>query len=75
MEAAIEPGAGVVKGDCFEGSKRRGVGLVPCLPKGLVVCVGMKEDGQLANVMDDPVPKKEITQDVKREIAKVVDGT
>jgi hypothetical protein len=34
----------------------------------------MKEDGQFANVMDDPVPKKEIAQDVKREISKVVDG-
>lgn len=74
METAIEPGAGVVKGDRLEGSQRRRVGLVPDLPEGLVSCVGMKEDGQLANVMDDPVPKKKIAQDVKREISKVVDG-
>jgi hypothetical protein len=75
VETAIEPGAGVVKCDCLEGSKRGRVSVVPYLPKGLVVCAGVKEDGQLVNVMDDPVPKKEIAQDVKREIAKVVGGT
>lgn len=74
MEMAIEPGSSIVKDDCLNGSQRRRVGLAPGLPKALVVCAGMKEEGQLANVMNDPISKKEIAQDVKREVGEVVDG-
>jgi hypothetical protein len=75
METAIEPAAGIVKDDRLEGSQRWRVGLVPGLPKAIVACAVMKKEGQLANVMNDPIPKKEIAQDVKREVSKMVDGT
>jgi hypothetical protein len=74
METAIEPAAGIVKDDRLEGSQRWRVGLVPGLPKAIVACAVMKEEGQLANVMNDPIPKKEIAQDVKRKVSKMVDG-
>ena len=34
--------------------------------------MGVKEGGQLANVMDNPIPKKEIAQNVKRDMTKMV---
>ncbi len=73
IETAIEPCAGIVEDDCLNGSQRRRVSLAPSLPEARVVRAGMKEEGQFANVMNDPVSKKEIAQDVKREICKVVE--
>jgi hypothetical protein len=75
MENATEPGAGVVKRDRSEGSNEWRLGLRPGLPEWFVICMVVQEDSEFANVMDNPFAKKNIAQNVKGEIGKVVDGT
>lgn len=74
METAAEPSAGVVNGDGFKGSQRWRMGLDPYPPEDVIVCTEVKESGQFANEMDDPVPKKEIAKNVKRDVTKMVGG-
>src|SRR5580704_7605291 len=74
IEIATEPGLGAVESDRLKGSERGIVRLSPCFPEGVIFGVAVKKDSQLANMMEDRIPKENIPKYMKSEITEVVDG-
>jgi hypothetical protein len=72
MEAAAEPGSGVVEGNCLKGAQRRTMEFEPGFPESIVVNVGVEKDRQFTNMVDNPVIEKDVAEDMKREIPEMV---
>ena len=74
MEIAAEPETGVVKGDGFFCAQRAGMEGGPGLPEGVVVSMSVEEGRELVDVVNDGVAGEDVAEDVKAEMAEVIDG-